>query len=492
MNQKIVVSWLLLGMLFGLSGCTIMSPKPLGTFGAAELARQTNYTRDLDNLPPPKVVLPVAVYGFKDQSGQYKPQPDSSFSTAVSQGGTAMLIKALKDSGWFAAVERENIQDVLTERKIVRAIEQPGDKPGEDTKIKLPTLIGAGMVLEGSVIGFDENVKTGGVGFKWLGLNLSDQYRVDQVSVNLRAVDIGSGLVMESVTTTKTVYSAQLDTGEYRYVNYQSLLEVELGTSLNEPGQIALQEAIEAAVVNLVVEGIADRKWQLKSDADKDSPLFKKYRNAQTARSSRMAPVSRKGTPEPVPETPPTGVEAVTPWSASGDDNTSTPDKNTTAAPGSSSTAAPAGSKAAAGGLPAPAPVKAPPAVPAASVGPRSEPVAALDKKPAALAPAVSAAPAPVNTPAPWSAVAEDSAAAPDQNRPPVAPVSSAASTVAPASGVNPAPVAAPASGASPATTAAPAAGANSAPATSASWLPPAKGSSWLQTYKVPALGQRL
>ena len=85
MNQKRLVSWLLLGAFFGLSGCSVLySPKPLGTFGAAELARPTNYTRDLDNLPPPKLVLPVAVYGFKDQSGQYKPQPDSSFSTAVS------------------------------------------------------------------------------------------------------------------------------------------------------------------------------------------------------------------------------------------------------------------------------------------------------------------------------------------------------------------------------------------------------------------------
>ena len=63
------------------------------------------------------------MYGFRDQTGQYKSAPDSSFSTAVTQGGAALLIKALKDSGWFVPVERENLQDLLTERKIVRALE---------------------------------------------------------------------------------------------------------------------------------------------------------------------------------------------------------------------------------------------------------------------------------------------------------------------------------------------------------------------------------
>jgi len=299
MIQKILLPWLMLWGLFSLSGCSILyNTKPLSTFGSAELVRPTNFTRDLDNMPPPKLLLPVAIYGFKDQSGQYKPQPDSSFSTAVSQGGTAMLIKALKDSGWFITVERENLQDILTERKIVRAIDQPGDKPGEDTKVKLPTLIGAGMVIEGSVIGYDENVKTGGVGIKWLGLSASQQYRADQVSVNLRAVDIGTGLIMESVTTTKTVYSAQLDTGEYRFVNYQSLLEVELGTSLNEPGQIALQEAIEAAVVNLIVQGVYDKKWQLKNDTDKTSVMMKRYRDDQTKHTQRIA-AGKTGPDEP-------------------------------------------------------------------------------------------------------------------------------------------------------------------------------------------------
>ena len=74
------------------------------------------------NLPEPKGKVAVAVYGFRDQTGQYKPSPDSSFSTAVTQGASSILVRALKLSGWFTPVERENLQNLLTERKIVRAI----------------------------------------------------------------------------------------------------------------------------------------------------------------------------------------------------------------------------------------------------------------------------------------------------------------------------------------------------------------------------------
>ena len=48
------------------------------------------------------------------------------------QDGMRKIVKALKDSGWFVPVERENLQNLLTERKIVRALEmpQPADAQG--------------------------------------------------------------------------------------------------------------------------------------------------------------------------------------------------------------------------------------------------------------------------------------------------------------------------------------------------------------------------
>lgn len=260
-----------------LTACSVMNTKPLESFGTAELTPNTNMTRELNNLPLPRGKIVTAVYGFKDQSGQYKANPDSNFSTAVTQGGTSILVKALRDSKWFMPVERENLQNVLTERKIIRAIEQPNDSETKNP-IKLPTLMGAKLLIEGAVVGYDSNIKTGGLGVKYLGVGSAGQYRADQVTVNLRAVDANTGQILHTVSTTKTVYSTQLTSGVYKFISYKSLLEAEVGTTLNEPVQIAVQEAIEAAVVNLIVEGIDNRSWLLANDSDKNAPIFQRYR----------------------------------------------------------------------------------------------------------------------------------------------------------------------------------------------------------------------
>lgn len=82
----------------------------------------TEIFSDLKNLPKPVGSIPVSVYSFRDQTGQYKPQTNvSSFSTAVTQGANSILIQALHESDWFTPVEREGLQNILTERKIIRA-----------------------------------------------------------------------------------------------------------------------------------------------------------------------------------------------------------------------------------------------------------------------------------------------------------------------------------------------------------------------------------
>jgi curli biogenesis system outer membrane secretion channel CsgG len=44
-----------------------------------------------------------------------------NFSTAVTQGATSILIKALEDSKWFVPIERENIGNLLQERNLIRS-----------------------------------------------------------------------------------------------------------------------------------------------------------------------------------------------------------------------------------------------------------------------------------------------------------------------------------------------------------------------------------
>lgn len=254
-------------------GCA--TQEPANPYSNAQLTPATKVTKDLFRLPEPKGKVVVGVYALRDQTGQYKPAPDSSFSTAVTQGATSILVKALKDSGWFIPVERENLQNLLTERKIVRALESPQDKGSP--AIQLPPLMPANVLIEGGIVAYESNVRTGGIGARYLGVGISEQYRVDQVTVSLRAIDIRGGQVLNSVSTTKTIYSHQLSTGVYRFVNFKQLLEFEAGYTRNEPVQLCVREAIESAVVHLVVQGLTHRAWALKEDKDWESPVIQSY-----------------------------------------------------------------------------------------------------------------------------------------------------------------------------------------------------------------------
>jgi curli production assembly/transport component CsgG len=253
------------------SGCA--TSRPAATFNPASLAPPTQISRDLTNLPAPAGPIAVAVYGLRDQTGQYKPSPDSSFSTAVTQGAASLLVSALRDSRWFKPVERENLQDLLTERKIIRALEQPSDT----TQIQLPPLRPANLIIEGAIVAYESNVRSGGLGVRYLGIGPSELYRQDQVTVNLRAVDIRSGEIIQSITTTKTVFSVQVDFGVFKYVSLKHLLEVETGISRNEPVQQCVREAIETALVHMVAQGARDGSWLLKNPDDINKPLLQSY-----------------------------------------------------------------------------------------------------------------------------------------------------------------------------------------------------------------------
>jgi curli production assembly/transport component CsgG len=281
-----------------LAACAIKRPPSEANAGAV-LAPATPVTRDLVKLPAPKGKVVAAVYGFRDQTGQYKPAPDSSFSTAVTQGAGAMLIKALKDTGWYSLVERENLQNLLTERKIVRALETPQPKDAPQVP-GIPALMPASVLIEGGVIAYESNVRAGGAGARYLGIGISSQYRVDQVTVNLRLIDIARGQILNTVSTTKTIYSYEIRPSVFKFVNFKDLVEVEFGMTRNEPAQLCVNEAIEAAVVHLTVQGIKNGTWALKDEKDWDAPVIQKYlreTNTYYGTEASAAPGRARGVP---------------------------------------------------------------------------------------------------------------------------------------------------------------------------------------------------
>jgi len=263
-NRSIAVGFI--SCLLLLNACT-SALHPLQT-ERVKPGIQSKVHEDLTEMPEPQSKVVAAVYRFRDQTGQYKPSDrGASWSTAVTQGATSILIKSMEDSGWFTPIEREGVSNLLNERQIISKTRQKNGQKGN-----LPPLLYAGVLLEGGVIGYDTNVITGGGGARLLGTGASGQFRKDQVTIYLRAVSTKTGRVLETVHTTKSIISQELKSGAFRYIDTNRLLEAEAGFTYNEPPVMAVTEAIDEAVKMLVIQGEEEGVW-----SPQDSTAFNRY-----------------------------------------------------------------------------------------------------------------------------------------------------------------------------------------------------------------------
>ncbi|NLS53926.1 curli production assembly/transport protein CsgG [Hafnia alvei] len=268
-------SYLLIISVLFLSGCLTAPPKQAAK--PTLMPRAQSY-QDLTHLPEPAGKLFVSVYNIQDETGQFKPYPASNFSTAVPQSATAMLVSALKDSGWFIPLERQGLQNLLNERKIIRAAQENGTA-AVNNQHQLSSLVAANVLVEGSIIGYESNVKSGGAGARFFGIGASTQYQLDQIAVNLRVVDVNTGQVLSSVNTSKTILSYEVQAGVFRYIDYQRLLEGEIGYTTNEPVMLCVMSAIETGVIYLVNDGINRNLWALKNPQDAKSSVLERYKS---------------------------------------------------------------------------------------------------------------------------------------------------------------------------------------------------------------------
>ena len=233
-----------------------------------EVIRLPSYIELLD-LPPAKEMPVVAVYQFADKTGQRKPKDNiADFSTAVSQGGVELVIDALKTAGqgkWFRVVERNGLDHLVRERQIIRSARQDfAKKNGEEKFKELNSLLFAGMIIEGGVIGYDTNIKSGGRGARYLGIGATKQYRQDVVTVSMRAVSVLTGEVLLNVQTRKTVLSYGKSGDIFRFIEQGTeLVEYEDGVGNNESVTYATRTAIEAAVLELIHQGHRRGYWEI-------------------------------------------------------------------------------------------------------------------------------------------------------------------------------------------------------------------------------------
>ncbi len=222
----------------------------------------------LRDLPPPKAPVAVAVYGYGDQTGQMKPAAPTatvaSLSRAVTQGATSILIKALQDAGcgrWFTVIERERLDNLLKERRIIADMRTRYLGEQIVNPRALPPLLFAGVLLDGGIIGYDSNTKTGGAGANYLGIGGDVSYTEDTVTVYLRGTSVKTGEVLLSVVANKKILSYGVDANAFRYVTFNRILQAEVGFTHNEPGTLAVEQAIEQAVLMFIVEGSARGLW---------------------------------------------------------------------------------------------------------------------------------------------------------------------------------------------------------------------------------------
>jgi curli production assembly/transport component CsgG len=200
----------------------------------------------------------VAIYKFDDLTGQRKSRDGiADFSSAITQAPEAYLIRALKQSGFFKVVERKGLDHLTKERQLIRQTRQKF----EDEDKQLP-LIYAGLILEGGIVDYNTNLLTGGVGARYLGIGNSKQYREDKVVVSIRMVSVSTGEILIEILTSKAILSVGVSNDYFRFSADNDLIEVESGNAMNEPKYIAVQAAIETAVVELITQGEEKGYWK--------------------------------------------------------------------------------------------------------------------------------------------------------------------------------------------------------------------------------------
>jgi curli production assembly/transport component CsgG len=256
------------------------------------LTPRENLTTKIPPLDGPPMT--IAVYGFQDKTGQMKPNDRLAvFSKAVTQGSEVFLIKALQDSkNWFKVVERVGLDNLIKERQLIR--NQREVYEGKDARPLKPMTV-AGVMIEGGIIGYDSNIRSGGNGARFLGIGGSQQYRVDEIVISLRLISVNSGEILISNAVSKTIYSTQHNVGVLRFVDAGTkALELENGQALNEPTTYAVRVAIEQAVYDMIIEGEKKGLWRFKKPVVQTEPVVQTAPVVQTEPVVQTAPVVKE------------------------------------------------------------------------------------------------------------------------------------------------------------------------------------------------------
>jgi curli production assembly/transport component CsgG len=153
------------------------------------------------------------------------------------------------------------MDNLIKERQLIRSTRENYDSNAPE----LDPMRFAGIILEGGIVGYDSNIRTGGTGARYFGIGATEQYRVDTVTVAIRLVSVSTGRVLLSVATEKSIASYGAGADVFKFLDLGTkALELENGYTINEPTNYAVRAAIEAAVIEMAYEGVRRGLWNFK------------------------------------------------------------------------------------------------------------------------------------------------------------------------------------------------------------------------------------
>ncbi|UMX92330.1 hypothetical protein MJ581_05935 [Escherichia coli] len=117
----------------------------------------------------------------------------------------------MKDSRWFIPLERRGLQNLLNERKIIRAAQENGTV-AINNRIPLQSLTAANIKWLKVRLSVMKATQPGGVGARYFGIGADTQYQLDQIAANLRR-HREYREILSSVNTSKTILSAKFRPG---------------------------------------------------------------------------------------------------------------------------------------------------------------------------------------------------------------------------------------------------------------------------------------
>ncbi len=140
----------------------------------------------------------IAVTAFENKARG--PFYDSSWK--IGEGLAEMLTSELAKTGQFIVVERQALGDIVREQELG----QSGLIRGE-TAARTGQVLGAQIVVRGTVTEFEEQASGGGVDVGTRNLNIGGKMQNAHVALDIRLIDTSTGQVIASHNASKVVPS---------------------------------------------------------------------------------------------------------------------------------------------------------------------------------------------------------------------------------------------------------------------------------------------